>query len=96
MYTHAQTPQPLFDYAVGVGLAILNASVKNATIAEVDATVEVPLIGGIDVRVTDGELCEYSYTAFEYSYAVMQPGVVPACCWLVQNARRQRHARGRR
>ncbi|KIY97695.1 BPI/LBP/CETP domain protein [Monoraphidium neglectum] len=46
--------QPLFDYAVQQGLAILNATVKNATIDEISATVEVPLLGGIDVTVRDG------------------------------------------
>lgn len=46
--------QPLFDYAVRVGLAVLNETVRNATIPEVRATVEVPLIGGIDVAITEG------------------------------------------
>lgn len=45
--------QRLFDYAVDRGLAILNATVKNTTIEEVHATVEVPLLGGIDVTIRD-------------------------------------------
>ncbi|KAI8463303.1 MAG: hypothetical protein J3K34DRAFT_527110 [Monoraphidium minutum] len=45
--------QPLFDYAVTQGLAILNATLRNTTIDEVRATVEVPLLGGIDVVVRD-------------------------------------------
>ena len=46
--------QRLFDYAVEQGLAILNATVKNTTIAEINATVEVPLLGGIEVGIRDG------------------------------------------
>ena len=46
--------QRLFDYAVAQGLAILNATLRSTTIAEVDATVEVPLLGGIDVAVRNG------------------------------------------
>ena len=33
---------------------MLNATLRNATLPEVDATVEVPLLGGIDVAVKDG------------------------------------------
>ncbi|GBF96808.1 hypothetical protein Rsub_09664 [Raphidocelis subcapitata] len=45
--------QRLFDYAVAEALAVLNATLRNATLPEVDATVEVPLLGGIDVAVRD-------------------------------------------
>ena len=47
--------QPLFDYAVAVGLAVLNATLQRAgALPDVRTTVEVPLIGGIDVAISGG------------------------------------------
>lgn len=45
--------QRLFDYAVGQGLDILDLAVKKINIPEYKTTIEVPVIGGIDVTVSN-------------------------------------------
>eukprot|EP00879_Flechtneria_rotunda_P011137 GHRR01011635.1.p1 GENE.GHRR01011635.1~~GHRR01011635.1.p1 ORF type:complete len:185 (+),score=44.71 GHRR01011635.1:206-760(+) len=45
--------QRLFDYAVGQGLDILDLAVKKIQIPEYKTTIEIPVIGGIDVDVAN-------------------------------------------
>lgn len=45
--------QKLFDYAVSQGLDILDLAVRKIKIPEYKTTIEVPVIGGIDVSVSN-------------------------------------------
>lgn len=44
--------QSLFDYAVDQGLTILDAAVRRIAIPEYSATLDIPLVGGVDVSVS--------------------------------------------
>ncbi len=45
--------QRLFDYAVQQGLAILDAKLREIQIPAVNTVIDIPLIGGMDVSISD-------------------------------------------